>query len=973
MPYIENYSKDYLKMTFKTVKEKIYKRLCDLDVRYWRTAEPVPYNERMSGEEMQGVVGESWGKLWDCAWFRFAAELPPEAEGKKIVLKIDISGELLIVSENGQPLRGLTTYASEFDRSLGMPDKTEYPLTDCGSAGQKIEIWADGACNDLFGKLPNSGQLIEATVTAVDDDMKALYYDMEVLKEMTEYLPVNTARQASVFFALHKACDALRYYTPEEVAAARKILAVPLAKKNGDASLRISAVGHAHMDLAWLWPIRETIRKIGRTFATVCRNMEKYPDYRFGVSQAQQLQWLKEYFPDLYTQIKGYIKQGRIELQGGMWVESDGACPSGESFARQLLYGQRFFRDEFGKDVEVGWLPDTFGFPATLPQIFSKAGIHYFVGHRIVINSSYKYHNTFWWESPDGSRVLTHTIPEGTYNSSAAPRALLKTETEYMDKGVSDRALLLYGIGDGGGGPGEEHLERLARETNLAGLPPVTQEFAIDFFKSLEKDGENFHTWYGELFLHTFQGCFSSQSRNKYYNRKMEQALRELEFASIAAGAYPREELDALWKEMLLYQFHDILPGSSIERVNVEAVENYRRILEKTRELTRKAYDALGEGPDTAINSLSCHREEWVCHNDRWGYASVPPLGSAVLDYAHAYDKSCLLSNTDTLENDLLRLTFNAEGNITSIVDKVNNREILSGEANVFRVYEDFGDGWVIKGNYRGKGWERFALESFQTGCEGPTAYRKSTFRHMNSTITQKIILKQGSIRIDFETEADVQDRGKMYRAVFPVHVHTKSAVCEIPFGWVARPTHENTLAEAAQYEVYAHRWLDYSDGGYGVAMLNDGKYGYSIHENALDVTLWRTTSYPGDNGDIGKHDVIYSILPHIGDYRNGVIAQAHALNAPLWITKTSTPLLPVVAFDAENIIVETVKQAEDGDGMIVRVYETYGCESSVTMDFSGKKARIVNILEDDTKDGSLAADGTLHFKPFEVHTIRLS
>ncbi|MCL2816463.1 MAG: glycosyl hydrolase-related protein, partial [Oscillospiraceae bacterium] len=948
------------------------------------------FENRFEGEKHKGVPNESWGKLWDCAWFNFKGKVPAEAAGKKIALMIDISGELFIADDTGNPVRGLTSRASGFDYSLGEPGKTEYPLFDQAVGGEEIDLWADGANNDLFGNYIDNGILKEANISIVSDYAKQLYYDWEVLLELAEQLPEDSARRNRILFTLNRAADGMKHMSEAQMIAAREMLKPELTRKSGgDYPLQISAVGHAHMDLAWLWPVRETIRKIARSFATVIRNMEKYPDYKFGASQAQQYRWLKDYYPKLYAQVKEYVKNGRIELQGGAWTESDGALPSGEAFARQFLYGQKFFREEFGKTVEVAWLPDTFGFTANLPQIFKKSGIKYFVSMRSVVNSRYKSHNSFWWEGRDGTKILTHVIPEGTYNSSAAPRALAGTEKSYMDSGISGNALLVFAIGDGGGGPGEEHLERLEREKDLLGLPPTIQESAENFFKKLEKDSGKFKTWHGEIFFSIFQGTFASQSLNKYYNRKMECILRELEYACVIASVaakskYPKEEIDALWEETLLYQFHDILPGSSIERVNAETVDGYKKMLEKAGNMIIGAYadlmvdTVLPAVPLTAVNSMSFDRNEWIRHGGKWANVRVKKLSSAELQIVSDFSDitPSLKADDGTLENDKVCLIFNTDGSIKSIFDKINGRELLSGDGNIFDVYDDYGDGWGILENYRNIKPDRFEFISCETGSDGPTVLRKSKYKYMSSVLEQTIVLTHGSKRIDFFTTINMQDKHKMVRTSFPVGIKTNEAVCDIQYGSVKRALHENTLLDSDKWEVYAHKYIDLSDKNYGVAMLNDGKYGHYIHNANLDLDLARTTTHPGDNGDIGEMSFVYSVFPHSGDWTNGVIREAYKLNTPMFVCngKLKEEIKPIIDIDAENIIVEAVKQSEDGTGIIIRLCEAYGAETRAQIKFGLKNSEIVNILEDSYCNKCYDKQtGILTFKPFEVHTIKLT
>jgi alpha-mannosidase len=630
------------------VREAVYTTVADLEVTAWVTPEPMPFSRREEGERKDLRPGDKWGGLFDCAWFRFVGRIPAEAHGKRVVLLADVNGEALVVDAEGRSVLGLTAVSSGYDYSLGRPGKRVVPVADPATGGAAIEVWADAGCNDLFGELREDGALKEAVIAVCHPDLLALGYDWEVLLELMRELPEQSAQRHSILAALDRAAVGLRGLSDDEARAAREVLAPELARRGGDTALSISAIGHAHMDLAWLWPIRETIRKGARTFATALRMMERYPTYHFGASQPQLYQWMKEHYPSLYAEVRERIREGRWEAQGAMWVEADTNVPGGEALVRQVLYGKRFFREEFGVDPRVLWLPDVFGYSAALPQILRQAGVDWFMTQKLSWNTVNRFpYHTFRWQGLDGSEVLAHMLPEETYNSSAAPRALAKAEHNFAEKGRSPECLLLFGIGDGGGGPWEEHIERLLREGNLAGLPPVRQEPSERFFERIAADAESLPRWVGELYLERHQGTYTTQARSKRCNRKMEIALREAEWACVRAtvllgDAYPSDRLEAIWKEMLLYQFHDILPGSSITRVYDESLARYDVLLTETEEITSRAEGRLASEINTRAcadpvivwNSLSWERDEWLGIDGRWRHVTVPPMGYAVVDTA---------------------------------------------------------------------------------------------------------------------------------------------------------------------------------------------------------------------------------------------------------------------------------------------------------------------------------------------------
>ncbi|HBM79606.1 MAG TPA: alpha-mannosidase [Clostridiaceae bacterium] len=1013
MPYFTNPCKHSIMSFRNKVGEHIYKKISVLNVEAWVTKEPVPFDKRMSGKKVTLNIDDSWGKLWDCAWFNFTGVVPDEAAGQKIVLLIDISGEACIFDKEGCPMQGLTNVSSEFDASLGMPGKRVYSLLENAKGGESIDIWADAGCNDLFGNYKNSGKLKEAHVAIFNQEMHGLYYDIEVLGNLMQQLPEDSARYQRILNALFEASNVMKYYNDEEASKARKILSVELNKKCGDESLHITAVGHAHIDLAWLWPIRETIRKGARTFSTVLKNMEKYPDYVFGASQPQLYEWMKERYPKLYEKIKQRVTEGRWEPQGGMWVEADTNISGGEALVRQILYGKRFFREEFNKDMKILWLPDAFGYNAALPQILKKSGIDYFMTIKLSWNEYNEFpHHTFIWEGLDGSKILAHMPPEGTYNSSAAPEAIAKAQRQFKDKCVSEECLMLFGIGDGGGGPGEEHLERLNREKSLNGLVPVKQEPAIEFFKRIGKDVSKYKTWHGELYLEKHQGTYTTQARNKRYNRKMEIALRELEYASVLAQMlakrpYPQKEIEAIWKEALLYQFHDVLPGSGIKRVYDECISRYKYLLNRTEELTETAYRSLYDSsfcmseaaadsiakdkPDRSqtavvINSLSWDRHEWIKIGSNWLKADVPSMGRTFVagkGTSHAFN---VTAKDNFIENNLLKVTFNKDGSLKSVYDKEISKEALypGSKGNILTVYDDSnGDAWDFSPVCYERPREYFKLKLSESYVDGPEAIIKQVYEYGSSKIEQRIILTEGSRRIDFETKANWNERGKMLRTSFPVNVYANEVSCDIQFGNIKRTNNNNTSWDMAKYEICAHKWVDLSQGDYGVALLNDCKYGHKVKGNVIDLNLLRSTSTPGVEADKGYHEFTYSLYPHRGGLREGRVARtAYELNIPLKViniegtqdaNKTDASFLTL---DADNVIVEAVKKAEFNDDIIVRMYENSGSSTKVKLDFGFevKDMQIVNLMEEPVDCSSLNKEKSeLEFKPFEIHTLRIS
>ncbi|KKO53655.1 alpha-mannosidase [Paenibacillus sp. DMB20] len=1001
MPY-ELHRPERLRDMKNMIEDHIYAELAPLRVKAWATKEPVPYEERTSGQPLELVPGSKWGELWDCAWFHFEGRVPGEAAGKKIVLLIDVNGELCLVDQEGTPYQGLTNVNSEFETALGKPGKRVVHIAEAANGGEIIDLWGDAGCNDLFGRY-RSGTLKEARIAECREQVRALYYDVEVLLELAEQLPENSSRRAQIMQALYDVSLFLNTLDDDEIARARNLLAPELAKRGGDPTLTVSAVGHAHMDLAWLWPIRETIRKGARTFSTVLRMMERYPDYVFGASQPQLYQWMKERYPKLYDQIKARITEGRWEVQGAMWVEPDSNVSGGEALVRQILYGKRFYEQEFGLTVRSLWVPDIFGYTASLPQLLKKSGIDYMVTQKLSWNTYNDYpHHTFFWEGIDGSKVLTHLPPEDTYNSPAAPRSLMKIEKEYLDKNVSDRALMLFGIGDGGGGPGEEHLERLSRERNLLGVPPVVQETSAEFLEKLNERSERYQTWSGELYLEKHQGTLTTQGRNKRYNRLMEKSLRELEFAAVLAQQlngipYPQAELEEIWKETLLYQFHDILPGSSIKRVYDESLARYEILLSRTERLIAERYEAIaGQAeplPDAesyvVFNSLPWERSEWIRLGGAWKRVTVPSMGYARIEgpSEEAKPQGILVAEPQKLENDKLQVTFRQDGSISSIYDKQAERELISAGAgaNVLTLFDDRGgDAWDFRGDYRSRPSANLSASAVQAFVDGPQAIVEHTYRFGDSVLVQRVILTEGSGRLDFVTRTDWQETDKMLRAGFQLDVRAGEVTSEIQFGHLKRPTHRNTSWDFARDEICAHQWIDLSESGYGVSLLNDSKYGFRADDQGLDINLLRSPGYPDPTADRAEHQFVYSLYPHQGDAAQAQVYKAgYELNVPLravagGVNRTEQPLQPAFsAFEVDHpfIMIEAVKQAEDSDSVIVRLYETAGGRANGTLRIHLPVSSVdeVNLVEEkigelDIAEGAVA----LKLRPFEIRTLQI-
>ena len=955
------------------VKEAIYSTVCPLQITGYPSREPLRFDERMTVPSRAFQIGEKWGDVFDCCWFHFYAEpVLDEGEIRQLCAYLDLSGEALVVDETGAPIRGLTTFASVFDRKMGLPEKCVYPIPDFD--GRRVEFWADAGCNDLFGNLQNNGTLLRAELVLENEQMRQLYYDIEVLQDLMNSLESSKARRYAILHSLFRAVCVMYDFTDDEAAQARKLLKKELEKKGGDASLYAHAIGHAHIDLAWTWPIRETKRKAARTFATAVENMKRYPDYRFIQSQPQAYAWVKEEYPSLYQSIRERVKAGQWEAEGGMWVEADTNLSGGEALVRQILYGKSFFRQEFGVENECLWLPDVFGYSGALPQIMKKSGLNYFMTIKLSWNFINKFpHHTFRWVGIDGSEVLAHMPPEGNYLSSALPHAVLEGEKSFAEKGASERFLIPFGIGDGGGGPGEEHLERLERQHNLEGSLPVRQTSVKEFFHLVEKEKAQFPSWKGELYLERHRGTYTTQAKSKRFNRKGEAAFRETEYICTMAMAlcgrkYPKQELEALWKEFLLYQFHDILPGTSIDRVYVESHAGYEKILRTLEELRLGAADELGKrycpyGNTMYFNTLPFRR---VVGIENGNALSIPPLSAAFSSESTPREEVSVCGNV--LENRFLKVVFDENGCLQSVFDKTQQWETLSACSNRFCLYADNDNAWEMPVVYRSRPPRTAVLKSREQK-DGALIH---TYEIGVSQIRQTVSLEGNQVR--FDTEVDWQERHKMLRVVFNSAVQTDEAVCEIQFGSIRRSTRKNTGQDEQVVEVCAHKWLDLSDGNHGAALLNDCKYGYHTKEGNLDLCLLRATTHPGKHADIGKHQFTYVFYPHNGDYVEGnVVEKGYALHIPVTSAhggqaEKTDPLPQLIGLSGEHIMIETVKAAEDGRGIIVRMYEYAGRSEKAKISSDVYQAAILcNLMEED-----ICVCEELEFHPFEIHTVRL-
>lgn len=949
------------------LRRRIYRVVSELDAEIVRSDEPIPFSQLDRAAFRPIRPGTSWGKKLDCAWLRVTGAIPSHVVAPVVLL--GLRGEGLVYSTDGAVLDSVSTVFQQGD--LPHSAGAYRPVRGVDVAGGRVEFFADVAYNGFL--LYDVGRAVYrgARVTERDDVAHALYYDyltLLVLADSTDdgALAARLMRALRTAFALAAAGD---------VSAGRAALAPELSAESTSA-FTYSAVGHGHLDMAWLWPLRETRRKAARTYVKALNTIDERPGYIYGTSQPQQMYWMKHEQPALFERMKAAVAAGRMELQGAFWVEPDTNLPGGESLVRQALVGRRFLQQEFGIEpaaMRLCWLPDTFGYNGNLPQILKKSGMDWFQTIKLAWNRVNTFpHRTFHWEGIDGSTVLVHMPPEGDYNSRAAADGLLRGMERYPERDLGS-ALLVYGSGDGGGGPGEVHLELLERERNLRGLPRVDFSTADRFFRALEQR-EIAHTHVGELYLETHQGTYTTQARTKLHNRLVERMLHNAEALSVIAGEDSRERLEPHWRDVLLNQFHDILPGSSIERVNVEAVASYTRIETALESYLDELTERLSSGVDgaaSAINLTSFPRREHVRTDAGWRWAEIAPYGAARLQPARPH--SDLSFTDDTIGNGRLALRFAPTGEIFSCTDREGvehardglNRLVLHGDRYQFPF-----DAWDIDRNYVDKSPRTLTVTSVDTWIDGPTVVRRQISRLADVTVEQQIVLEAGSDVVSFDTRVDWHARHRMLRAEFRPSRYGDTASCEIQFGHIHRPTTERDSVEQAQFEVCAHKWIATEDDIGGFALLNDSKYGHRAKNGLISLNLLRSTTFPDRTADRGAHRFVYAFMPFAAGDLSAVVREGYRINNPLLVARG---VGFASAFETTDpaVIVETVKTAESGDGIVVRLYESLGTTTTTALRTTAqhREAHEVDLIERRLGPADLEA---LHLGPFEIKTLLL-
>ncbi len=1113
------------------LKERIGKLLSDLETLIYTDVTPVTeFRYRKTEERFEdpaAVCTDDWAEFgggqlcWgghrEYYWFETFVTIPPEMDGKCVVYEQRTGKEGEWDATNPQ----FTIYVNDV-RVQGLDvNHREVILSEHARAGERYRILLSAFTGDH-----NTRLTLDACIKVLHRDTEKYYYDLKVPYEVALMQKESDASFRDIILTLNESLNLLdlrREHSPEyerSLGEAQAFLDREFyGKYTGKVREKVYCVGHTHIDVAWLWTLAVTRDKAVRSFSTVLELMKQYPEYIFMSSQPQLYKYVKENAPDVYAQIRERVKEGRWETEGGMFLEADCNLTSGESLVRQFLYGKRFFKEEFGKDNEILWLPDVFGYSAALPQIMKKCGIRYFMTTKISWNEFNKMPcDTFLWEGIDGTRILTHFIPsrdyesssvEGsertshftTYNGYLSPSQVKGGWERYSQKYLNDEVLMSFGYGDGGGGPTRDMLEnqrRLAK--GIPGCPQTVMSTAADFFHVLEahvRDQKYLPVWVGELYLEYHRGTYTSMARNKRYNRKAEFLLENVELYSElayaaghrqdgaeeksgrsegcgrtddrkmgerlnvqegcvrrtadAADGYPKEELDVLWETVLRNQFHDILPGSSIREVYEDSKAEYEQVLAAGNALKQRALREIAEQIDAPKDSLivfnpnstdgsgpvvipckEAYEHPMVTDGERTYpvqrmadgsglfYAEhVPSKGyrtyrlteriGGVYEAEHQaehiggvagrgdagqgalQDAACaprLTASVHHLENRYVRVEFAPNGQFSSIYDKTAGRELLkAGQyGNVLMTYEDRPhnyDAWDVNNYYTEKSWEISELEELSLVESGAVrATVKLVRRYLDSVIVQYISLDDDSPEIRIQNEIDWREHKIFMKSLFPVDIHTDEATFEIQYGNVKRKTHYNTSWDFARFEVCSHKWLDVSEDGYGVSVLNDCKYGVNVHDGVIGLSMLKSATHPNPAADKEHHSFTFVIYLHQGDFREArTVDRAYALNNPLTCVRKEQEggRLPAawsaVSVDAPNVIVEVVKRAEDGDGTIVRMYEAFNrrTEATVTLGLPAARVFDCNLLEEPERELAVE-NGTvkLTVKPYEIRTLKL-
>lgn len=988
-----------------------------------------PYEADQSAEPWEEFDSKTmhWYGPDEHYWFRAEYTVPKSMDGKTLYLKVATQVDHWDYAKNPQFLlfvNGQMTQGMDLNHQTVM-------LERCAKEGETYTIDLQGYTGVMFAELTFTMETVE-----VDETINEIYYDIVVPLQGFSRMQEDDKVRKDLCTILNNTVNLLDLRTPyseefyQSIEEAHNYIQKALYEDmSGYEDVIASCIGHTHIDVAWLWTVAQTREKVARSFSTVLKYMDEYPEYKFMSSQPALYQFLKERYPETYEKIKERVKEGRWEPEGGMWVEADCNLTSGESLVRQFLYGKKFFKDEFGIDSRILWLPDVFGYSGALPQIMKKSGIKYFMTTKLAWNQINKVpYDTMMWRGIDGSEIFTHLITTlgvgqseadffTTYNGMLHPDAILGGWHRYQNKDINNDILIAFGYGDGGGGPTREMLETSKRmEKGIRGIPKVRQEFAGNYFEELEERVEgnkSLPVWEGELYFEYHRGTYTSMGRNKRSNRKCEQLLMDAELLEVLTGTSEKEEMDKIWRTVLLNQFHDILPGSSIAEVYEVTKKEYAEIESRLAEMIAEKLNLLMDGGQDKIsvfNTLGFDRNDVVslgdCHaaalTDESGkiypvqetaqgavayITDIPAKGGKTLQLLDTVkeEASRIQITENGIETPFYRISIDENGLFTSIYDKECDREVLkAGEkGNLLRMYEDkpmHYDCWDIDMYYSEKYWDAEKADKIQWTEEGPVRATLEIQRTIsNSVIKQEIHFYADSRRIDFSTWVDWKEHQHLLKVHFPVNIHSDEATFEVQFGNLKRKIHGNTSWDEARFESCGQKWMDISEGHYGVSLLNDCKYGYSAKDSNIALTLIKSGIEPNKTADQEEHVFTYALYPHKEMWSAaGTVQEAYKLNQPAYATKGELKNTgkSFISTDKDNIIIETVKPAENGDGIIVRLYDCENSLTKATLTFAEGMLESVeecNLMEE--KEADIEACGnsfTVSVKPYEIKTYRV-
>lgn len=940
------------------------------------------------------AIGEPWGRAWHTRWFRLRGTVPAGWAPGSVVAHVDLG---FSAAQPGFQAEGLVWRNGRVLHAV-QPDRRLVHLDDATGL-VPVELWIEAVAYPWVfehgfrptpvGDPATAGdepryRLVTAELAEHRAEVAQLALELDTVVDLVGTLDATHPMRAQALVALDAAVLAVRPDdVPGSTATARAALAPLLARPAAPGAHRIVATGHAHLDTAWLWPVSETRRKAVRTFANAVDLLDRNPDHRVVVSQAQHYAWVEADAPALFERVKALVAEGRWEPAGGMWVETDLNLPAGESLLRQFLHGQRAFAGWFGRPCPGAFLPDDFGYPGTLPQLVRHGGCSWFFTQKLSWNDTNRVpHHTFWWEGTDGSRVLAHMSPIETYNSTLEPHELAHAVRTFTDHAVSGSSLACFGHGDGGGGATDEMIRRSRLVRDWEPVPRVELGTVAGFFAGVERDeGDRLATWVGELYFELHRGTASSQVKTKQGNRAAERALHELELWSVTLGRPHDAELDALWKRVLVQQFHDILPGSSVAWVHQEAEAELAAVVAEAGALTA---GLVGDDGGPVVLNPAPVRVRGVVEvagAPRWVDAAA--FGAATGDGELPAGVEPVVVEPYAFDNGIVRVAWDEDGHVRSFVHHASGRDVVPPHraGNVLRVLRDrpgMWDAWdVDRADADTAGEELVDAVSVRVVERSPLrAVLRVERGHGSSTIVQTVALTAGTARLDATVDVDWHEDGRRLQVVWPVDVRATEATCGAPFGHVRRPRHANTSWDVARFEVCAHRYAHVAEHGFGVALLADGPHGVDVRGDALRMTLLRAPSFPDPTADRGRHHLSYAVWPHAGEaFAAGLEDEAQRIAHPVRTGSTS-PAAPTVVLDAPGALVSAVKHAADGSGdVIVRVWESRGGRARGALRAGPllDAAWRTNALEDpgdalDVVDGAVAVT----LAPFEVATFRL-